>query len=265
MISKSDLLKGKVCLVTGASRGIGRAIAERFAFCGAIVYANGRKEGSLDELLEHNACFCDQIDGKIEQETERRGMIIPCYFDVTDTRGAKQAVMQIKKEQGRLDVLVNNAGVMKDALIGMITQEDMRSTFDVNVFAVMEMVQLAVKLMSRQKSGSIINIASIVGQNGNKGQLVYSASKGAVIALTKTAAKELASCNIRVNAVAPGIIDTDMFRSIGKDKIQEKLRLIGMGRPGTPKEVADSCVYLASDFSQYVTGQVLGVDGCEVI
>jgi 3-oxoacyl-[acyl-carrier protein] reductase len=104
-----------------------------------------------------------------------------------------------------------------------------------------------------------------VGTNGNKGQLVYSASKGAVLSLTKTAAKELAAQNIRVNAVAPGIIDTDMFHSIGEEKMQEKLKLIGMNRPGTPEEVADTCAYLASDLSRYVTGQIIGVDGCEVI
>jgi 3-oxoacyl-[acyl-carrier protein] reductase len=257
MASNCDLLKDKVCLVTGATRGIGRAVVERFADCGAVVYANGRKEEALKELA-----------GAYEKKTQteyQSGKIIPVCFDVTDSDAARKAVMQIKKEQGRLDVLVNNAGVMKDALIGMVSKEDMRKTFEVNVFAVMDMLQLAVKVMARQNSGSIINLASIVGTNGNKGQLVYSASKGAVISLTKTASKELAPKNIRVNAVAPGIIDTDMFHSIGEEKMQEKLKLIGMNRPGTPEEVADACIYLASDLSKYVTGQILGVDGCEVI
>ena len=251
MISSCDLLKNKVCLVTGASRGIGYAVAKRFAVCGAVVYANGRREESLKELLSLNG-NCP-------------GSVIPLYFDVTDSAAAKKAMMQIKKEQGKLDVLVNNAGIMKDALIGMISKEDMRQVFEVNVFAVMDMLQLAVKLMSRQNSGSIINLASIVGTNGNRGQMVYSASKGAVISLTKTAAKELASKHIRVNAVAPGVIDTDMFRSIGEEKMKEKINLIGMNRAGTPEEVADTCIYLASDLSVYVTGQVIGVDGCEVI
>lgn len=282
MISNCDLLKNKVCLVTGASRGIGRAIAEKFADCGAVVYANGRSEGSLEELLklhgiqnagidteqtsEENSDKAVELKLKMEEQKQNQGgCIIPAYFDVTDSAAAKKSMMQIKKEQGRLDVLVNNAGIMKDALIGMLSREDMLKTFDVNVFSVMDMIQLAVKLMSRQKSGSIINISSIVGVNGNKGQLVYSASKGAVISLTKTAAKELAPQNIRVNAVAPGIIDTDMFHSIGEEKMREKLKLIGMNRPGTPEEVADTCVYLASDLSKYVTGQIIGVDGCEVI
>ena len=250
-----DLLRDKVCLITGANRGIGRKMAEVFASFGGIVYANARKEGSLEELIKLYK----------ESNNTEKGNIIPLYFDITDSLSAKKAIMQIKKEQGHLDVLVNNAGIMKDALIGMVSKEDMQKTFDVNVFAVMDMIQLAVKLMSKQKSGSIINISSIVGSNGNKGQLVYSASKGAVIALTKTAAKELAPQHIRVNAVAPGIIDTDMFHSIGEEKVQEKLKLIGMNRVGTPEDVAYACVYFASDLSEYVTGQILGVDGCEVI
>lgn len=254
-----DLLRDKVCLITGANRGIGREIAEVFASFGGIVYANARKEGSLEELIKS----CKEKNK--ESKNNEKDNIIPLYFDVTDSLSAKKAIMQIKKEQGHLDVLVNNAGIMKDALIGMVSKEDMQKTFDVNVFAVMDMIQLAVKLMSRQKSGSIINISSIVGNNGNKGQLVYSASKGAVIALTKTAAKELAPQHIRVNAVAPGIIDTDMFHSIGEEKVQEKLKLIGMNRVGTPEDVAYACVYFASDLSEYVTGQILGVDGCEVI
>ena len=162
-------------------------------------------------------------------------------------------------------MLVNNAGIMKDALIGMINGKLMQEIFEVNVFAMIQMIQMANKLMSRQKSGSIINMASIVGTNGNSGQLVYSASKGAVVAMTKTAAKELASDNIRVNAIAPGMIDTDMFRSIGETKIQENLEKIKMGRLGNPEEIANACVFLASDLSAYISGQVLGVDGVTVI
>lgn len=242
------LLKGKVCLVTGATRGIGKGIVSEFAKNGAVVYANGREEGSLDRL-------------STELWEECGAKVIPVYFDVTDAKAAKQAIIQINKEQGRMDVLVNNAGIMQDALIGMVPRKTMEETFEVNVFAVMEMLQLASKLMIRQKSGSIINIASIVGVNGNKGQLVYSASKGAVIALTKTAAKELSDKNIRVNAIAPGMIDTDMFRSIGEEHIAERVSNIGFGRLGTTEDVARTCVYLASDLSEYVTGQTIGVDG----
>ena len=171
-----DLLKNKVCLVTGTSRGIGAAILRRFVEEGAIVYANARTEGSLDSVCE-------------EYRNASQEKIIPLYFDITDEKAVKQAFVTIKKQHQRLDVLVNNAGIMKDALIGMINGKLMQEIFEVNVFAMIQMIQMANKLMSRQKSGSIINMTSIVGTNGNSGQLVYSASKGAVVAMTKTAAK----------------------------------------------------------------------------
>lgn len=245
------MLKGKIVLITGTSRGIGYKTAVTFAQNGAVVYANARKDGSLDGLLKE----CAGLTGKV----------IPIYFDVTDTDTSKNAVMMIKKESGKLDCLVNNAGIMQDAIIGMIDKKTVHNVFETNVFAVMELTQLAARVMARQKSGSIINLTSIVGVSGNKGQLVYSASKGAVIAMTKTAAKELAPQNIRVNAVAPGMIDTEMFRSIGVEKVAERLENIGMGRLGTPEDVAKICVFLASDLSEYVTGQVIGVDGAAII
>ena len=160
---------------------------------------------------------------------------------------------------------MNNAGVMKDALIGMISKDLMQEIYDTNVFGVMNMIQLASKVMMFQKSGSIINLSSIVGLKGNPGQLVYSATKGAVTAMTKTAAKELASQGIRVNAVAPGMIDTDMFRSIGNEKMQEHIANIRMGRLGTPEEVADAILFLASDLSGYITGEILGVNGSAMV
>lgn len=243
-----ELLRNKVCLITGCSRGIGAATLARFAEEGAIVYAVAKTQGSID-----GKCL------SLEQECKTR--IKPLYFDVTDSVSVKQAVLTIKKEQGRLDVLVNNAGIMNDALIGMIDRGLMENVFRVNVFAVMEMIQWANKLMSRQKSGSIINLSSIVGIEGAAGQMVYSASKGAVAALTKAAAKELAHNNIRVNAIAPGMIETDLFRSIGQEKMTEQLMHIKMGRFGTPEDVANAIVFLASDLSSYITGQILGVDG----
>jgi 3-oxoacyl-[acyl-carrier protein] reductase len=242
------LLSGKVCLITGTSRGIGAEIARRFAEEGAVVYANAKSQGCIDSRSK-------------EWENTYNTEVIPLYFDVTDEKLAKQAIVQIKKEQGRLDVLVNNAGVMRDALIGMIDKKMMEEIFAVNVFAVMNMIQLANKLMGRQRSGSIINISSIVGVEGNAGQLVYSASKGAVATLTKTAAKELAPNNIRVNAIAPGMIDTDMFRSIGEEKITQHLSHIKMGKLGSTTDIANASVFLASDLSTYITGQILGVDG----
>lgn len=243
-----NILEGKVCLITGTSRGIGAETARRFAEEGAIVYANAMVNGSIDDRSKM-------------WERQYGTKVIPVYFDVTDEKLSKQAIMKIKQEQGRLDVLVNNAGVMRDALIGMVNNQLMQEIFSVNVFAVMNMLQLANKLMSRQKSGSIINLSSIVGVEGNAGQLVYSASKGAVAALTKTAAKELAPNNVRVNAIAPGMIDTDMFRSVGDEKMEEHLKNIKMGRLGTPLDIANAVIFFASDLSEYITGQILGVDG----
>lgn len=246
------LLDGKVCLVTGASRGIGAATVKRFAREGAVVYANARTPKNLDDLC-------------IELSEKYNTTVKALYFDVRDEAAAKKAVLQIRKEIGRLDVLVNNAGVMKDALIGMISKDLMQEIYDTNVFGVMNMIQLASKVMMFQKSGSIINLSSIVGLKGNPGQLVYSATKGAVTAMTKTAAKELASQGIRVNAVAPGMIDTDMFRSIGNEKMQEHIANIRMGRLGIPEEVADAILFLASDLSGYITGEILGVNGSAMV
>lgn len=242
------LLDGKVCLVTGASRGIGAATVRRFAEEGATVYLNARPPLNLDNLC---------MDMSERYHTTVKAL----YFDVRDEASAKRAILQIRKEAGRLDVLVNNAGVMKDALIGMISKNLMQEIYETNVFGVMNMLQLSCKQMMIQKSGSIINLSSIVGIEGNPGQLAYSATKGAVVAMTKTAAKELASLGIRVNAIAPGMIDTDMFRSIGEAKMNEHLSNIRMGRLGTPEDVADTIVFLASDLSRYVTGEILGVNG----
>lgn len=242
------LLKGKIALVTGAGRGIGNKTVERFAEEGAIVYATDIAKGCLDS-------FANETSQKFNTK------IIPMYFDVTDESEAKNAILQIKKEFARIDVLVNNAGIMRDNLIGMIEQQLIQTVFRINVFSVINMIQLATKLMSRQKSGSIINISSIVGIDGAAGQLVYSASKGAVASLTKAASKELAPNGIRVNAVAPGLINTDLLRSIGETKIQENLKNIKIGRLGEPIDVANVIVFLASDWSSYITGEVIGIDG----
>lgn len=242
------LLKGKVALVTGAGKGIGNKTVERFAEEGAIVYATDIVEGSLDSFAKETG---DRFNTQI----------IPMYFDVTDESAAKNAILQIKKEQGRIDVLVNNAGIMRDNLIGMIGQQLIQDVFRINVFSVINMIQLVNKLMSRQKSGSIINISSIVGVEGGAGQLVYSASKGAVASLTKAASKELAPNGIRVNAVAPGLINTGLLQAIGDIKIQENLKNVKIGRLGEPIDVANVILFLASDLSSYVTGEIIGIDG----
>lgn len=243
------LLESKICLVTGTSKGIGRKIAETFAKEGGIVYASARTEGSLEEWAA-------------DINSQNKGEIVPIYFDMTDSAGIKSAIVRIKKECGFLDVLVNNAGMVSNELLGMISIEKMKRMFDVNVFGLMELSQLvAIKLMRPQKKGSIVNIASIVGAEGSKGQVAYSASKGAVLSITKSMAKELAVDNIRVNAVAPGMIATERLQVTIKDQYKGRIPAIGMGRLGTPEEIADACLYFASNMSTYTTGQVLTVGG----
>jgi 3-oxoacyl-[acyl-carrier protein] reductase len=242
------MLNKKVALVTGCNRGIGKSIAESFAENGATVYANARLIDSLS--------FLSNKDYGI-------GRIIPVYFDVTDRKATRQIFIRIMKEQGRLDCLVNNAGILVDTLITMLDRNTLKNIYEVNVFAVFEMMSFAARIMSKQKSGSIVNIASICGDEGGmRGQTAYSSSKGAVIALTKTAAKELGQFNVRVNSVSPGFIDTDMFRS-GPPHIQKQL-VDGVylnRRVGLPGEVAGVCLFLASDNSSYVNGENIRVDG----
>lgn len=237
----SNLLVGKVSIITGCGRGIGRCIANTFASNGAIVYAVDNAEGSMEDNTNPN--------------------IIPCYLDITDTQLIIELVTRIKKEQGKIDILVNNAGIMQDALIPMITDQQIERTFNVNVFAMMHLIKYVSKIMRRQKSGSIINAASIMGLSGNYAQMVYAASKGAVIALTKSAAKELAEYGIRVNAVAPGTIATDLLKNTPEKTLQQIKSRIWMGELGTPQDVANAYLFLASDLSAYISGQVLGVDG----
>ena len=241
-------MEKKVCLITGTSRGIGRSMVEVFAEAGMLVYANARSNGCIDE-------FANELNDRTQ------GTVIPVYFDVTDEEACKKCIMQIKKDQGKIDVLGNNAGIMKDAYLGMIDEKTMHEIFETNVFAVIRITQYVSRLMKKEGHGAIINLSSIVGVEGNSGQTVYSASKGAVATLTKTWAKELAEYGIRVNAIAPGKIDTDMFHSIGEERVAESVYEIGFGRLGTPREVANVALMLASDESSYVTGQILGVNG----
>lgn len=236
-----NLLSGKIAIITGANRGIGKSMVELFASNGAIVYAIARKKDSLQDVASGN--------------------IIPCYLDVTNNDAVKELFATIKKNHNHLDILVNNAGVMLDALLGMITQEQLYNTYETNVFANIQMIKYAAKFMTRQKSGSIINIASIMGITGNAGQVVYSSSKGAVLTMTKSVAKELAPYNIRVNAIAPGVINTDLLNATSEEKIEKIKAKIHMGYIGEPIEVAKTALFLASDLSTYVSGQIIGVDG----
>jgi 3-oxoacyl-[acyl-carrier protein] reductase len=246
-------LQGKVALVTGSTRGIGWACVRLLAKQGATVLVNGVTNSDLlkQRVEELKATYGVDSDGYV--------------FDVGSPDAVKGCYAAIFKKYKRLDVLVNNAGVLEDNLIGMVTPQNISKVFRTNVDGVILNMQYASRLMGRNQSGSIVNLSSIIGRVGNTGQVVYGGSKAAVIGMTLSAAKELASMNIRVNAIAPGFIDTDMTRQLAKDKFEERMRSIKMGRIGTPDDVAKAVLFFASDLSAYVTGQVLGVDGGMII
>lgn len=241
----------KSILITGATRGIGYATAVKAAQQNWTVVLNGRDEERLTEVKE---------------QLETYGAIVHTIaYDVTDVDAVKQAFMWIKKNVGQLDAVVNNAGIMDDALLGMLKPEQLQKTFDVNTSAAIYHMQFASRVMAKQKSGAIVNVSSIMGRFGNAGQVAYSASKAALIGATYAAAKELAPVGIRVNAVAPGFIETDLTNDYSQDIKQQTIAQIKMGRPGQAEEVANVILFLASDAASYVTGQVIGVDGGMVV
>lgn len=237
------LLENKVALITGAGRGIGKVIAEQFVADGAIVYVNDLNEPEVEGAK-------------------------PICFDVTDSNALKAGLMSIYKAEGRIDVVVNNAAIIQNQKLGMVTKPLLEKMYAVNVFAVIDMIQIASRLMARNGGGCFVNMASVTGVVGSPGQVAYSASKGAVIALTKSSAKELAPQGIRVNAVAPGIIKTERFEELYEasgDKIDQRIGRIALGRLGTPQDIAYAVSFLASDRASYISGHVLGVDGCASI
>ena len=246
-----SLLEGKVCIVTGSARGIGQEIATLFAEEGGQIIVNDAREGAADDWIAEST-LKDRLDAM--------------YFDITDPEAVRKNVMAIKKKYGHIDVLVNNAGVEFNELIGMISRPNMEKTFNVNVYGTIEMLQTVSRVMSRNPNGgSIINISSMVGLRGNVGQLVYSATKGAVIALTKSAAKEWAPKKIRVNSIAPGLTQTAMMEQADIEKLQGRINNICMGRLAQPRDIAGGCLLLASDYASYISGQILSVDGCTIM
>lgn len=249
------MLEKKVIIVTGAGRGIGRVIAEQLSKDGAIVYANDLEIGDMKEWAEK----CSQNDGT---------KVTPIVFDVTDSNALKRALMSIYKEEGRIDGVVNNAAIIANQKLGMVTKQLLEKMYNVNVFAVIDMIQIASRLMARNGGGSIVNIASITGVVGSPGQVAYSSTKGAVITITKSSAKEIAPQKIRVNAVAPGIIQTERFEELYEkngEQINNRIDRIALGRLGTPQDIANAVSFLLSDRASYISGQVLGVDGCASI
>jgi 3-oxoacyl-[acyl-carrier protein] reductase len=241
-------LRERVAFVTGSTRGIGWATARTLAEHGCAVVLNGRSQ----ELLDERAA-----------ELETLGVrTLKLAGDLTSPETVKTFYPTILKSFGRLDVFVNNAGILKDALLGMIGSDLVTSLLDTNLAAPILHLQAAARLLQRNpRGGSIVNVSSIVGRTGNTGQAVYAATKAGIIGLTLSASKELAEKNIRVNAVAPGFIDTDMIKGIPAQRSAEIVAGIRMKRVGTPQDVANVILFLASDLAAYMTGQVLGVDG----
>lgn len=247
----ANLLSNKVCVVTGAGRGIGKAIASLFASEGAFVYVNDINKDITDQWISESL-FRENLES--------------LCFDITSQSCINKNLLHIKRQQKKIDVLVNNAGIEYNEMLGMISTENMQKMFNVNVFGTVMMLQATSRLMKRQShGGSIINISSLVGLHGNPGQLVYSATKGAVIALTKSAAKELAPYKVRVNSIAPGLTQTEMMKAADYDKLQGRINNIAMGRLAQPEDIANGCLLLASDYSDYISGQILSVDGCTVM
>lgn len=238
----------RIAIVTGASRGIGRAIALEFAKQGAFVVIN--YNGSREKAAQVKEEIINQ-GGEAE--------IFQC--NVADFTACGAFIKEIMKTYGRIDVLVNNAGITKDGLLMAMSEEDFRSVLDTNLVGTFNCIRHVARQMLKQRSGRIINMASVVGIGGNPGQANYAASKAGVIGLTKTAAKELASRGITVNAIAPGFIRTDMTDVLSDKVKEETLKNIPMGKFGEPEDVAKAAAFLASSEAGYITGQVLCVDG----
>ena len=242
------MLTGKIALVTGASRGIGAQIAKSLAECGAAVIIN--YNGSADKAQ----AVADEIysaGGKAE--------IYPC--NVADFAACGEMIQAIVKKHGRLDILVNNAGITKDGLLMKMSEEEFDQVISVNLKGAFQRIRHASRYFLKQRSGKIINISSVSGILGNAGQANYASSKAGMIGLTKSVARELASRGITVNAIAPGMIATDMTDAMTQEAREKMTEAIPLGRMGTPEDVANMAVFLASPKSDYITGQVFAVDG----
>lgn len=245
------LLEGKVCVVTGAGGGIGSVICKMFVVEGAEAVIAVDLTAEAVELWK--------------QEDPAWEKVVAYGANIVHEQEVKSLVQQVKKNYGRIDVLVNAAGIEFNEKIGMISYANMEKTFGVNVLGLIELTQYTSRVMARQRCGSIVNIASVVGVRGNPGQSVYAASKGAVIAFTKSAAKELAPMGIRVNAIAPGLTDTPMIRKTSQEGLESRISRISLGRMAAPEDIANAVVYLASEKAGFVTGHVLHVDGGTVM
>ena len=242
------LLQGKVALVTGATRGIGKGIALKLAEHGADVAFT----------------FVSSPDAakKVEDELKAFGVkAIAFQSDAADYEAAEKLIEEVTKNFGRIDAVVNNAGITRDGLLMRMTEENWDAVMNTNLKSVFNITKAVQRTLLKQRSGSIINLSSVVGVRGNAGQSNYAASKAGIIGFTKSIAQELGSRNIRCNAIAPGFIATEMTAEIGEDVMNEWLKSVPLNRPGTPEDVANAVLFLASDLSTYVSGQTLNVCG----
>lgn len=242
------MLEGKIAVVTGASRGIGKAIACKFASLGATVIIN----------YNHSAVKAEEVKSQIEAAD---GCVEVMQCNVSDYIACEVFFKEIIKKFGRIDILVNNAGITKDGLMMKMSEEDFDQVIKVNLKGTFNCIRFVSRQMLKQRQGRIINMSSVVGVAGNAGQMNYAASKAGVIGMTKSAAKELASRGITVNAIAPGFIETDMTDVLSDAVREASVAQIPLGRFGKPEDIANAAAFLASEEAGYITGQVLHVDG----
>ena len=251
MLLEGKLLEGRTALITGAARGIGRAIALQFAAQGCnIAFTDIEYKEQTAQTLA---------------ELQKTGVKCKAYAsDAADYQAAHQLAEDVLREFGRIDILVNNAGINRDALLMRMSEDMWDEVLNVNLKSAFNNIHAVTPIMLRQRSGSFISLSSVVGLNGNPGQANYAASKAGIIALTKSIARELGSKGIRANAIAPGFILTRMTESLPEETIQKFLQSIPMHRGGSPEEVANVALFLASDLSSYISGQVIEVNGAMV-
>ena len=242
------LLEGKVVLITGASRGIGKAIAEKCAEQGAHVaftYASSAEKANA-----------------LASELEKSGANAKAYkSDAADYEAAHQLIEEVVKDFGTVDVLINNAGITRDGLLMRMSEEQWDEVIHTNLKSVFNLTKAAMRTMLKARSGSIINMSSVVGVKGNAGQANYAASKAGILGFTKSVALEIGSRNVRCNAIAPGFIETEMTGALDQEVVNQWREAIPLKRGGTPEDVANLCLFLASDMSAYITGQTINVDG----
>lgn len=242
------MLNGQIAVVTGASRGIGKAIALELASQGAMVVIN--YSGSMEKAMD------------VKQEIEEKGgQAEVCQCDVSDYKSCEAFIQGVIKTYGRIDILVNNAGITRDGLLMKMSEADFDRVIEVNLKGVFNTIRFASRQMLKQRAGRIINMSSVVGIAGNAGQVNYAASKAGIIGITKSAAKELASRGVTVNAIAPGFIETEMTEVLSDAVKEAAIGQIPLGKFGQPEDIAKTVAFLASEGGRYITGQVIQVDG----